>query len=449
MAPQYPAYRVSALGPWLTHSRLGSLPKVVPDALRTTNPGAQSGAPVDAAVGDRDVAPGAYRDVFTASAETGRPAPARGPVNWWFGRVPRAALWCILRARMNTQTLQPGWLPPEWAPQSAVMLTWPHESADWWRWLDQVDRSFAGLAREIARRARVIVTVRDGAHEARVRTAISDAGADLARIEFFRAPADDAWVRDHGPITVLRDGSPVLLDFRFNGWGRKYDATEDDRLSGRLHALGAFGDWPLESVDVVLEGGSIETDGQGTLLTTASCLLSPQRNPGMSRADFESLFRIAFGVERVLWLEHGGLAGDDTDGHIDTLARFCDMRTIAWQACADRDDEHFEELAAMGEELAALRTLDGAPYRLVPLPLPAPKRDEDGKRLPASYANFLIVNGAVLVPAYDDPADTVAIERLRGAFPGHEVVQLDGLPIVHQYGSLHCVTMQLPEREDA
>ena len=342
------------------------------------------------------------------------------------------------------ENLAPGWLPPEWAPQSAVMLTWPHESADWWRWLDAVDRAFADFAREIARRERVLITVRDAAHEARVRAALEAAGAALDRIDFHRAPADDAWVRDHGPITVLREGAPVLLDFRFNGWGQKYDAANDDALTGRLQALGAFGAVPVEPLGFVLEGGSIETDGEGTLLTTTSCLLSPQRNPDWTREEIGALLTRAFGVKRVLWLEHGALAGDDTDGHIDTLARFCDARTIAWQSCDDPADEHYPELKAMGDELAALRTADGERYRLVALPLPAAKHDEDGMRLPASYANFLIVNGAVLVPAYDDPADAVAAERLRRCFPEHEIVLLNGLPIVHQYGSLHCVSMQLP-----
>jgi agmatine deiminase len=346
---------------------------------------------------------------------------------------------------MNREPTTPGWLPPEWAPQDAVMLTWPHESADWWRWLDQVDRAFAAIAREVTRRQRLLVTVRDAAHETRVRSAIEDAGGDLDRIAFFQAPADDAWVRDHGPLTVLRNRTPVLLDFRFNGWGNKYDASEDDQLTRRLHAAGAFGDTGLDSMDFVLEGGSIETDGVGTLMTTTSCLLSPQRNPGWSREDIDQLLRTLLGAERVLWLEHGGLAGDDTDGHIDTLARFCDPHTIAWQGCEDEADEHHATLRAMGQELAAFRTMTGQPYNLVELPLPAPKHDEDGKRLPASYANFLIINDAVLVPAYDDPADAVAAERLRPCFPGRDIVLLDGLPIVHQYGSLHCVTMQLPE----
>lgn len=345
---------------------------------------------------------------------------------------------------MDIDSLPQAWLPPEWAPQSAVMLTWPHESADWWRWLDQVDRAFAGIAREVSRRQWLLVTVRDASHEARVRTAIADAGGELERIRFFRAPADDAWVRDHGPVTVLHQDAPLLLDFRFNGWGGKYEAGNDDRLTGRLHALGAFGDTPLKAVDFVLEGGSIETDGQGTLLTTASCLLSPRRNPGWDRDRIDALLTRLFGVRRVLWLERGALAGDDTDGHVDTLARFCDAGTIAWQACDNEADAHHAGLAALGVELGGLRTLAGEPYRLVPLPLPAAKHDEDGRRLPAGYANFVIVNDAVLVPAYGDPADELAAERLRGCFPDRELVVLDGLPIVHQYGSLHCVTMQLP-----
>lgn len=338
-----------------------------------------------------------------------------------------------------------GWLPPEWAPQSAVMLTWPHESADWWRWLDRVDRAFAAIAREVSARQRLLVSCRDHAHEQRIRAAVAAAGGHPDRIRYYHVPADDAWVRDHGPVTVIRDGKPLLLDFRFNGWGGKYDAAADDELTRRLHALGAFGKVPLRSIDFVLEGGSIETDGEGTLLTTESCLLSPKRNPGWSRGRIEALLRDAFGVSRVLWLAHGALEGDDTDGHVDTLARFCGPRTIVYQACDDARDPHHGPLGAMRAELEALRTAAGEPYRLAPLPLPGPKHDEDGRRLPASYANFLVVNGAVLVPVYDDPADAAALERLAECFPDRAVVPIDGLPIVHQYGSVHCVTMQLPE----
>jgi len=202
----------------------------------------------------------------------------------------------------------------------------------------------------------------------------------------------------------------------------------------------------VESVDFVLEGGAIEVDGTGTLLTTERCLLAPTRNPTLDWAAIEKVLRDKFGVSRILWLKHGDLLGDDTDGHIDTIARFCDAHTIAYQGCEDRDDPHYADLAAMAAELAAFRTAEGKPYKLVPLPLPAAMHDpDDGRRLPAGYANFLIINGAVLVPVYGDAKnDAIALERLRPCFPGREVVPIECRALIHQYGSLHCVTMQIP-----
>jgi agmatine/peptidylarginine deiminase len=199
-------------------------------------------------------------------------------------------------------------------------------------------------------------------------------------------------------------------------------------------------------VDFVLEGGAIESDGLGTLLTTERCLLAPTRNPGLDQAAIEALLKDKFGLQRVLWLRHGDLLGDDTDGHIDTIARFCDAHTIAYQGCEDRDDPHYEDLAAMARELEALRTAEGKPYKLVALPLPAAIHDpDDGRRLPAGYANFLILNGAVLVPIYgDEKNDAVALERLRPCFPDREVLGIECRALIHQYGSLHCVTMQIP-----
>jgi agmatine/peptidylarginine deiminase len=200
----------------------------------------------------------------------------------------------------------------------------------------------------------------------------------------------------------------------------------------------------LQSVDLILEGGSIDSDGRGTLLTTRHCLLNPQRNPEYDCVGLEGLFGQIFGTRQVLWLDHGELEGDDTDGHIDTLARFCDEHTIAYVRCDDPQDSHYAPLREMERELQAFRDSDGRPYGLVPLPLPAPKRDEHGKRLPATYANFLIINGAVLVPVYGDAQDAVALECLAPCFPGREIVPIHCLPLIHQYGSLHCVTMQLP-----
>ncbi len=335
------------------------------------------------------------------------------------------------------------YLPPEWAPQSAVMLTWPHPHSDWAPILDSVEPVFAAIGREVAARERLIVSCFDGTHREHVRAVLAAAGADLERVDLYVVPSNDTWARDHGPITVMRDRRPVPLDFRFNGWGGKYAAELDDRLTAALAEAGAF-QVPPEPVDIVLEGGSIETDGLGTLLTTSECLLAPTRNPQMKRDDLEKALAECFGIGRVLWLSHGHLAGDDTDGHVDTLARFCNPHTIAYVACDDPEDPHYEGLQAMAEELAGFRDAAGSPYRLVPLPMTEPKLNDAGHRLPATYANFLIINSAVLVPTYDDPADLQALERLAECFPDRQVVGIPSLPLVHQYGSLHCVTMQLP-----
>lgn len=334
-------------------------------------------------------------------------------------------------------------LPAEWAPQAGVMLTWPHAGSDWAPLLDRVEPVFVELARQICLREALVIACHDATLAARVRGLLHVAGAPPERVRLHVAPCDDTWARDHGPLTVLEDGAPVVLDFTFNGWGGKFAAAQDDLLPQRLHALGAFGAAPLRVVDFVLEGGSLESDGEGTLLTTAQCLLSPQRN-ALPPDAIEAALREHLGARRVLWLRHGQLEGDDTDGHVDTLARFCDPRTIAYQACDDPADRHCEGLRALADELAALRTEQGEPYTLVPLPWPRPRFAADGRRLPATYANFLIVDGAVLVPTYDDPSDDEALERLRAAFPGREVVGVGCLPVIEQGGSLHCLTMQLP-----
>lgn len=335
-------------------------------------------------------------------------------------------------------------LPPEWAPQSGVLLTWPHTESDWAPMLDEVEPVFVELTRQIARRERVLIACYDSQHRTHVLQRLRRAGVARGRALLAIAPANDAWARDHGPLTIRRGDRLVLLDFQFNGWGGRHPAQLDNRLTARLHETGVFGTAAREPVDLVLEGGAIDTDGQGTLLTTESCLLNQNRNPGLGREDIERQLRDHLGANRILWLRHGHLAGDDTDGHIDTLARFCDPRTIAHVACGDPDDEHFEPLQAMAAELAALRTPQGGSYRLFPLPLPRRICDAAGRRLPAGHANFLIINGAVLVPTYGDPADAVALQRLRRAFPGRRIVGVDSAPLIRQYGSLHCLTMQLP-----
>ena len=335
-------------------------------------------------------------------------------------------------------------LPPEWAPQSGVQLTWPHADSDWAPILDAVEPVFVAITAAIARFERVVIACHDATVRAQVAGLLRGARVPETRVRLYLAPANDTWARDHGPITVLCRDEATLLDFDFNGWGEKYQYNLDNLITHSLHAQGAFGDTSIERVNLILEGGSIEVDGQGTLLTTERCLLSATRNPQRSRARIEKELGELLGVTRFLWLKNGYLAGDDTDSHIDTLARLCDPDTIAHVACDDPADEHYTELKTMEAELAAFRTLRGTPYRLVPLPWPQPKLDADGARLPATYANFLILNDAVLVPTYRDPADTVALERLRGCFSNREVIGIDCLPLIQQHGSLHCVTMQIP-----
>jgi len=333
-------------------------------------------------------------------------------------------------------------LPAEWEPQSGVLLAWPHAASDWADMLDRVEPCVAAIATEISRFEPVLIIAEDAPH---VLDMLEAAGAVMARVRIVGLPTNDTWVRDFGPITVLKHGAPELLDFGFNGWGLKFAADLDNRVSRRLHALGDLGAHPLATKGLVLEGGSIESDGAGTILTTAACLLSANRNPHLSKPQIEAELKAHLGATRVLWLGHGHLAGDDTDSHIDILARFAPGDTIVHMACDDADDPHHAELAAMRAELARFTTADGRPYRLVALPWPKAKANRVGQTVEPSYANFLVINGAVLVPVYDDDADAGALERIAGCFPGRKVVGIPCSPLIEQGGSLHCMSMQLPQ----
>ena len=331
--------------------------------------------------------------------------------------------------------------PAEWEPQDAVLIAWPHAGTDWAERLAEVEATYVALGVAVTRFQRLVIVVADAALEAHARTLLSEGGADLARVRFVQAAYDDTWLRDSGPIT-LRDGEGFrLLDFRFTGWGGKYGASQDDALIAQLVAAGVFKDAKHQRIDFALEGGGIETDGDGTLLTTWQCL--HERHPGLTRQEIRWQLENALQQQRVLWLDHGALEGDDTDAHIDTLARFAARDAITFQDCDDPADSHYAGLKAMGAELAALRTADNKPYRLYPLPWARPIIDE-GRRLAASYANFLIINGAVLMPAYGDKMDAAAAVMLGNAFPNHTIVPVPCRPLIWQNGSLHCITMQLP-----
>ena len=331
-------------------------------------------------------------------------------------------------------------LPAEWAPQSGIQLTWPHAGTDWAHMLTEVQACFAAIAREIAQRELLLIVTPEPEE---VKKQIS-ATVNMQNVRFMECETNDTWARDHGAITMLDAESALLLDFMFNGWGLKFASDKDNLITRQAVESGFLNGRYVNRLGFILEGGSIESDGLGTLLTTSECLLSPNRNGQMSRDEIEDYLCSVFHLKQVLWLDHGYLAGDDTDSHVDTLARLCSPDTIAYVQCTDTQDEHYEALHQMEEQLKTFRTLSGKPYRLLALPM-VDKIDEEGERLPATYANFLIMNDAVLYPTYRQPEnDQRAKEVLQEAFPHHEIVSVDCCALIKQHGSLHCVTMQYP-----
>ncbi len=336
--------------------------------------------------------------------------------------------------------------PAEWEEHDCVMLAWPHEHTDWNYMLGEARDCFARVVRAIAREECVLLV---GPAEICL-PSVDSYGFPADRVRFVDVPTNDTWARDFGGISVEVDGSLRVLDFKFNGWGLKFASNHDNLVNSRIavssgSGQGVFNVLLENRLDFVLEGGSIESDGNGTLLTTSECLMSPNRNGGYTREQIGGYLCDAFGAERVLWLDHGALAGDDTDSHIDTLARMAPGDTILYVGPGAQHDPNNDSLVRMRKQLLTLRTSSGMPYNLVELPLPDPIYDEDGLQLPATYANFLIMPHSILLPVYDQPKkDLLAQQILRIAFPDHEVVPVDCRALIRQHGSLHCVTMQFP-----
>ena len=331
-------------------------------------------------------------------------------------------------------------LPAEWYPQSGVQLTWPHAGTDWAYMLDEVQECFVNIANEIAKRELLLIVTPEPEE---VKKQIA-ATVNMENVRFLKCGTNDTWARDHGAITMMDVDAPSLLDFTFNGWGLKFASDLDNQITRRAIENGVLKGRYVNRLGFVLEGGSIERDGMGTLLTTSECLLSPNRNGQMNKVEIEEYLKSVFHLQQVLWLDHGYLAGDDTDSHIDTLARLCPADTIVYVQCEDGKDEHYKSLHAMEEQLKTFRTLAGESYRLLALPM-ADEVQEEGERLPATYANFLILNDAVLYPTYDQPEkDKRAEEVLQEAFPGYDIIGIDCRALIRQHGSLHCVTMQYP-----
>lgn len=322
-------------------------------------------------------------------------------------------------------------IPAEWEPQEGVQLTWPHADTDWAPILSDIIVVYQSMAREISRRERLIVV------------APEDAARECLKIV---CPTNDTWARDHGFISLIDDnGHRRLLDYKFNGWGEKFEATLDNAINRRLYDLGEIEGEYSDCMDFVLEGGSIESDGRGTIFTTSQCLLAPHRNQPMTKAEIEARLKRDLWAERVLWIDHGNLIGDDTDGHIDTIVRICPDDTLLYIGCDDPKDEQYDDLKMMEAQLQSFRTLEDKPYRLMKLPMPRPIYDGED-RLPATYANFLIINDAVLCPTYNQPdLDNEALRIIGEAFPNREIIGIDCCPVIRQHGSLHCCTMQFPK----
>jgi agmatine/peptidylarginine deiminase len=330
-------------------------------------------------------------------------------------------------------------LPAEWEKQSFLQLTFPHQESDWAYLLDEVNACFVEIA-ETASRFQDVLVVCDNVERVKSYFKLTQ------NIYFIQAESNDTWARDHGGITILENANAVIHDYIFNGWGNKFDAGLDNQITKNLYEKGVFENCNLKTFDLVLEGGSIESDGKGTILTTSECLLSKNRNEHLSKQQIEQHLKENFGAYRVLWLNHGYLAGDDTDSHIDTLARFCNDKTIAYAGCENPDDEHFEALRQMKKELQQFRDFEGNPYKMVEVPLPDACFDSDGNRLPATYANFTIINGALLVPVYGVSQDEEALKILQSCFSDRKVIGVNCRVLIEQHGSLHCVTMQYPEK---
>ena len=341
----------------------------------------------------------------------------------------------------NNSSLSSPVMPAEWEQQSAVLLAWPHLNTDWAYMLQEVQSCYRQIAKAILQEMPLIVVTPDVEE---VRGQLKDL-SHSNRIFYLKIPTNDTWARDFGPISVFDNGRAMMLDFKFNAWGMKFAANLDNLICREMAKLGIFSAQYINCQDFVLEGGSIESDGKGTILTTSNCLLSQNRNDSLDKQQIENVLKKRLGARKVLWLNNGKLDGDDTDSHIDTLARLAPANTILYVESSGLLDEQDESLRRMEQELKLMSDANGNSFKLVPLPCPDPIYDEDGYRLPATYANFLITNTQVLVPIYSQQSnDARALDTIAQAFPDRSVVGIDCNALIKQHGSLHCITMQIP-----
>ncbi len=374
--------------------------------------------------------------------ETGKPARARAEAMAKETNI----ITDMENNQLNYDTLR---LPAEWEKQKAVLLTWPHAETDWAPTLDDITHTYLEIAAEIAKREKlIVVTPHKEATLQLIKEWFDSHGLDdkaKGNLRVVKIDSDDTWARDHGFITLTGDGQTALLDFRFNGWGNKFEADKDNAINRQLHSKGIIRGTYFDYNDFVLEGGSIESDGYGTVFTTTHCLLAPGRNQPMTQDDIEQTLKRRLNAKRIVWIDYGNLIGDDTDGHIDTLVRIAPADTLLYVGCDDEQDPQYADLSKMEEQLRTLKTKSGRGYRLLRLPMPRPIFNGD-ERLPATYANFLVINDAVLYPTYGQPdLDDEASQTIADAFPDREIIGIDCRSVIVQHGSLHCCTMQFPK----
>lgn len=333
-------------------------------------------------------------------------------------------------------------LIPEWAEQDAVLIAWPHSGSDWASMLPEIESTYQKLASAILRFEPLIVLLPEGKD---IRPLFDK--ELLPRLHTITLPTNDTWARDYAPLSCYSAEGKYIVDYRFNGWGQKFASNEDNQVARRLYQMGLFApdcQW-LNRQDFVFEGGAVESDGVARLLTTEHCLLEANRNPTLDKQTLSEDICRTMGASELMILTHGAIEGDDTDGHIDTLARFVDANTIAYVAPTDVRSFNYDYLVAMEKEVKMLRRTNGMPYNLIPLPDAGSFFDEEGAAMPATYANFLFVNGGVLVPTYGSATDDEALSLLQKALPERTVVGVDCYHLIRQHGSLHCATMQFPQ----
>ena len=338
-------------------------------------------------------------------------------------------------------------MPAEWEPHEATWLAWPHHTQDWPGKFAAIPWVIAEIVRHLHRHELVHIVAGDARRRQRASEVLDRVGVDLSRVEFHRFATDRSWLRDSGPVFVTNGREAGATCWRFNGWARYHDWKKDSRLAGKIATATGARAWRprWKNRPVVLESGSIDVNGRGTLLTTEQCLLGDKqvRNRGMGREDYEQIFAEYFGVRKVLWLG-SGIAGDDTGGHVDDLARFVAPRTVVTVAEPNPDDENYRPLRENLRRLRAMTDQDGRPLEVVELPMPQPLFF-DGYRLPASYANFYVANQVVLVPTFNDPNDRTALDILRKLFPERSVVGIHCADLVWGFGTIHCSTQQQPK----